>query len=120
MTTTNLDVLQGTLEFLILRTLNWGPQHGFGVAKWIRTVTDDRLKIEDGALYPALHRMEQKGWITAKWRLTENKRQAKFYELSVKGRKQLGAQTTAWEGYVNAVKQIITASTVRPEARARA
>jgi len=116
----SIDLLQGTLEFLILRTLNWGPQHGFGVAKWIRTVTDDRLKIEDGALYPALHRMEQKGWITAEWTLTENNRQAKVYELTAKGRKQLTAQTSAWVGYVDAVKQIIAASTIRPEAKARA
>ena len=116
----NIDLLQGTLEFLILRTLNWGPQHGFGVAKWIRTVTQDRLKIEDGALYPALHRMEQKGWIAAKWNVTENNRQAKFYELTTKGRKQLTARTSAWVGYVDAVRQIITASSPGPEAKARA
>ena len=120
MTTANLDLVQGTLEFLILRTLNWGPQHGFGVARWIRTVTEERLKVEDGALYPALHRMEQKGWIASEWRLTENKRQAKFYQLTAKGRKQLEAQTSAWEGYVGAVKRIIAASSARPEARARA
>jgi transcriptional regulator len=115
-----IDLLQGTLDFLILRTLNWGPQHGFGVAKWIRTITDGRLTIEDGALYPALHRMEQKGWISAKWKLTENNRQAKFYELTAKGRKQLTAQTSAWVGYVEAVKQIIVASSPRQEAKARA
>ncbi|HEU4997262.1 MAG TPA: PadR family transcriptional regulator [Gemmatimonadaceae bacterium] len=112
----NLDLVQGTLEFLILRTLNWGPQHGFGVARWIRTVTHDRLQIEDGALYPALHRMEAKGWVAAKWRLTENNRQAKFYELTAKGRKQLVAQTSVWNGYVDAVKQIIAASSASAEA----
>ena len=115
----DLELVQGTLDFLILRTLNWGPQHGFGVARWIRTVTGERLRIEDGALYPALHRMEQKGWISSTWEITENRRKAKVYSLTAKGRKQLTAQTTAWDGYVEAVRQIIKASSVRSEATAR-
>ena len=114
----DLELVQGTLDFLILRTLNWGPQHGFGVARWIRNVTGDRLQIEDGALYPALHRMEQKGWISSTWEITENRRKAKVYALTTKGRKQLSAQTTAWDGYVEAVRQIIIASSARPEAAA--
>ena len=112
----SLDLVQGTLDFLILRTLNWGPQHGFGVARWIRTVTGERLQIEDGALYPALHRMEQKGWISSSWEITENRRKAKVYSLTTRGRKQLTEQTTAWDGYVEAVRQIIIASSGRPEA----
>ena len=115
----DLELVQGTLDFLVLRTLNWGPQHGFGVAKWIRRVTDDRLQIEDGALYPALHRMEQKGWISSTWEITENRRKAKVYALTAKGRRQLTVQTTAWDGYVEAVRQIITASAGRPEATVR-
>lgn len=114
-----LDVLQGTLEFLILRTLAWGPQHGFGVAKWIRTVTEGRLQVEDGALYPALHRMAQKKWLAAEWGVTESGRRARFYELTPLGREALRSQTTAWTDYVGAVQQIITAST-RKEARGRA
>ena len=111
----DLELVQGTLDFLILRTLNWGPQHGFGVAKWIRNVTGDRLQIEDGALYPALHRMEQKGWISSTWEITENRRKAKVYALTAKGRKQLDAQTSAWVGYVEAVRRIIVASSTPPE-----
>ena len=111
----DLELVQGTLDFLILRTLNWGPQHGFGVAKWIRSVTGERLHIEDGALYPALHRMEQKGWISATWEITENRRKAKVYALTAKGRKQLTVQTRAWDGYVDAVRQIIIASSRQPE-----
>lgn len=113
-----LDVLQGTLEFLILRTVAWGPQHGFGIAKWIKTVTGGRLEIEDGALYPALHRMEHKKWISAEWGTTESGRRARYYELTAAGRKALQVQTDSWTQYVDAVKQIMTAAT-RKEARAR-
>jgi transcriptional regulator len=113
-----LDVLQGTLEFLILRTLAWGPQHGFGIAKWIKTVTDGRLQIEDGALYPALHRMAQKKLVAAEWAVTESGRRARYYELTARGREALAAQTTAWNDYVGAVQQIITASSRKP-ARSR-
>jgi transcriptional regulator len=113
-----LDVLQGTLEFLILRTLAWGPQHGFGIAKWIKTVTDGRLQIEDGALYPALHRMAQKKLVAAEWDVTESGRRARYYELTPLGREALTAQTTAWNDYVGAVQQIITASSRKP-ARSR-
>ena len=113
-----LDVLQGTLEFLILRTLAWGPQHGFGIAKWIKTVTDGRLQVEDGALYPALHRMAQKKLVAAEWDVTESGRRARYYELTAAGREALNAQTTAWNDYVGAVQQIITASSRKP-ARSR-
>ena len=114
-----LDVLQGTLEFLILRTLAWGPQHGFGIAKWVKTVTDGRLQIEDGALYPALDRMAQKKLVAAEWDVTESGRRARYYELTALGREALNAQTTAWNDYVGAVQQIITASSRKP-ARSRA
>ena len=114
-----LDLQPGTLEFLILRTIAWGPQHGFGIAKWIKTVTDGKLAIEDGALYPALHRMEHKKWITAEWGVTESGRRARYYELTKLGRKMLEEQTSSWSQYVDAVRQIISAST-RREARARA
>jgi PadR family transcriptional regulator PadR len=114
-----LDLLQGTLDFLILRTLAWGPRHGFGIAKWIRTTTGDRLAIDDGALYPALHRMEHKRWIASEWATTENSRRAKFYELTAAGRKQLQAETSSWNSYVDAVKRIISVPAPR-EGRARA
>ncbi len=110
---TLLDLQPGTLEFLILRTVAWGPQHGFGIAKWIKTVTDGRLEILDGALYPALHRMEHKKWIAAEWGITESGRRARYYELTRLGRKAMRDQTTAWTDYASAVQQIITASSRR-------
>jgi PadR family transcriptional regulator, regulatory protein PadR len=103
-----LDVIQGTLELLILRTVAWGPQHGFGIAKWIRTVTDGRLHVEDGALYPALHRMEQKKLIQAEWGITESGRRARYYALTSKGRKELRTEESAWTEYVDAVHQVLT------------
>ena len=108
-----LDLQPGTLEFLILRTVAWGPQHGFGIAKWIKTVTEGRLEILDGALYPALHRMEHKKWIAAEWGITESGRRARYYELTRLGRKAMRDETAAWTDYANAVQRIIAASTRR-------
>src|SRR6478735_9462578 len=88
----DLGLLQGTLDVMILKALSWGPMHGFGVAKWIRLTTDEVLQIEDSALYPALHRMEHRGLIDAEWGLTGNKRRAKYYRLTTKGRQQLRAR----------------------------
>ena len=102
-----LDLQPGTLEFLILRTIAWGPQHGFGIAKWIKTTTDGRLQIEDGALYPALHRMEHKRWISAEWGITESGRRARYYELTRLGRKQLEREESAWRKLAAAVAQIL-------------
>src|SRR6185437_11043288 len=89
----DLDLLQGTLDLLILKTLTWGPRHGYAVASWIRDTTEQRLQIEEGALYTALHRMEKRGWLEADWGLSENNRKAKFYQLTAQGRRQLRAQT---------------------------
>jgi PadR family transcriptional regulator, regulatory protein PadR len=109
----DLGLLQGTLDVMILTALSWGPMHGFGVAKWIHLTTDDVLQIEDGALYPALHRMEHRGLIDADWDLTENKRRAKYYRLTTKGREQLRARTSSWDRYSAAVSKVIHA-TVQP------
>lgn len=106
----DLDLLQGTLDVMILKALSWGAMHGFGVAKWIRATTDDILQIEDSALYPALHRMEHRGLISADWGLTENNRRAKYYTLTTKGRQQLRARTTSWDRYSSAVSKVIHAS----------
>jgi PadR family transcriptional regulator PadR len=111
----DLGLLQGTLDVMILKALSWGPMHGFGVAKWIRLTTDDVLQIEDGALYPALHRMEHRGLIEADWDLTENKRRAKYYRLTTKGRQQLRARASSWDRYSTAVSKVIHA-TVQPSA----
>ena len=114
-----LDLQPGTLEFLILRTVAWGPQHGFGLAKWIKTTTGGRLQIEDGALYPALHRMEHKRLIVAEWGITESGRRARYYALTRLGRKAMRDETIRWTNYVGAVQQIIAASS-RKEGRAHA
>ena len=111
----DLGLLQGTLDVMILKALSWGPMHGFGVAKWIHSTTDDVLQIEDGALYPALHRMEHRGLIDADWDLTENKRRAKYYRLTPKGRQQLRVRTSSWDRYSAAVSKVIHA-TVQPSA----
>ena len=109
----DIGLLQGTLDLMILKALSWGPMHGFAVAKWVRSTTDDVLQIDDGALYPALHRMEHRGLIDADWDLTENKRRAKYYRLTTKGREQLRARTSSWDRYSAAVSKVIHA-TVQP------
>ena len=107
MADTTLDLLQGTLDVLVLKTLSWGPRHGYAIARWIRQTTDDVLRIEEGALYPALHRMERKGWIEAEWGLSENNRRAKFYQLTSRGRQQLRAESATWTQYAAAVAKVL-------------
>ena len=106
----DLGLLQGTLDVMILKAVSWGPMHGFAVAKWIRSTTDDVLQIDDGALYPALHRMEHRGLIDADWDLTENKRRAKYYRLTAKGRQELRVRATSWDRYASAVSKVIHAA----------
>lgn len=96
-------LLQGTLDLLILKALGWGPAHGYAVARWIQHATNDALAIGEGTLYPALHRLEERGWITASWGASENNRQAKFYSLTRSGRAQLRVETTNWRRYAAAV-----------------
>ena len=103
------DRLRGTLELLILRTLAWGPRHGYAIARWIRDTSDAAIAVEDRALYLALHRLEERGWVTAEWGLSENNRRAKYYELTAAGRAQLRAKTSRWDRYVDAVAKILHA-----------
>ena len=103
----DLDLLQGTLDVLVLKTLSWGPMHGYAVARWIRETTGMRLQIEEGALYTSLHRMEKRGWVEAEWGLSENNRKAKFYQLTPAGRKQLRAKSAAWTEYAEAVFAVL-------------
>ena len=107
MASADLDLLQGTLDLLVLKTLTWGPKHGYAVASWIRDTTDARLTIEEGALYTALHRMEQRGWLESEWGLSENNRKAKYYQLTTQGRKQLRLQTARWTDYAGAVFKVL-------------
>jgi transcriptional regulator len=109
----DLDLVRGTLDLLILRTLSWGPMHGLGVIRWIERVTNDTLQIEEGALYPALHRLERRGWLGAEWGYTENNRKAKYYALTAAGRKQLTAELTKWSRYTQAVALVIAAEGTR-------
>src|SRR6185295_13021012 len=106
---TDLDLLQGTLDVLILKTLSWGkPLHGYAIARWLQQVTDDVLRIEEGSLYPALHRMERKGWIASEWGLSENNRRAKYYTLTREGRKQLRSDSSTWSVFSSAVSKVLT------------
>jgi PadR family transcriptional regulator PadR len=109
MATTELQLLQGTLDVLVLKTLARGARHGYAIARWIRETTDDELIVEDRALYVALHRMEQRGWLTAEWGVTEHNRRAKYYRLSAAGRRQLGAESKKWERYATAVSKVLQA-----------
>jgi transcriptional regulator len=90
------DLLQGTLEVLVLKALLWGPMHGYGVAEWIHETSHQLLKVEEGALYPALHRMEVRGLLKAQWGASENNRRAKFYELTAEGRRRLESESQRW------------------------
>jgi transcriptional regulator len=103
----NLEILQGTLDILVLKTLSWGPRHGYAIARWIRDTTDDVLQIEEGALYPALHRLERRGWVEAEWGLSENNRRAKYYQLTTAGRRQLRAEAADWARYSTAVSKVL-------------
>ena len=104
---TDLDLLQGTLDLLVLKTLAWEPMHGYAVARWIRDTTQDALQVEEGALYTSLHRMEKRGWIAADWGVSENNRKARYYRLTPAGRKQLAGKTAAFERYAEAVFRIL-------------
>jgi transcriptional regulator len=104
-------MLQGTVELLILKTLSWGPMHGYGIASWIESVTSDALRVEEGSLYPALYRMAGKGWITAEWGLSENNRRAKYYRLTASGRRQLQRETRDWEVRSLAITRALDPST---------
>ena len=101
------DLMQGTLELLILKTLSSDSMHGYGIAQRIHQAADDLLKIEDGSLYPALYRMEERGWITSEWDVSENNRRAKFYKLTRAGRKQLEAESANWDRVSQAITRIM-------------
>src|ERR1700746_1529817 len=101
------DVLQGALDLLILKTLERGPMHGYGIASQIESVSDELLRVEEGSLYPALHRIEQTGWIRAEWKLSENGRHAKFYRLTSSGRKQLAAEEDRWQKVARGVAKVL-------------
>ena len=101
------ELIQGTLEMLILKALARGPLHGYGVAEWIHQTSQQMLKVEEGALYPALHRMEQDGWISAEWGISENNRRARYYQLTAAGRRQLAEEEKSWSRLTQAVASVL-------------
>jgi PadR family transcriptional regulator PadR len=107
----DIEMLQGTLDVLILKTLGWGPMHGYAVARWLHQVTDDVLSIEEGSLYPSLHRMERKGWVQSEWGLSENNRRAKYYSLTAAGRRRLQAEVRTWAAFSAAVSKVLASTT---------
>jgi transcriptional regulator len=108
-TKSRTDLLQGTLDLLVLKTLSAGARHGWGISQWIHQMSKDVLQVNQGSLYPALHRLEQQGWIRARWGKSENNRQAKYYELTPRGRRQLDEETENWVRLSTAVAGIVEA-----------
>jgi transcriptional regulator len=102
-----MDVLRGTLDLMILKALAAGRRHGWGLTQWIRQTTDDALQVEDGALYPALRRLEDRNWIRAEWGTSENNRRARYYELTAKGRRQLERELATWARFSEALGKIV-------------
>jgi PadR family transcriptional regulator PadR len=113
MNETSVALLQGSLAVLVLKTLSWGPLHGFGIARWIQHLSDDALQLKEGSLYPALYAMENRGWVKAEWRLTENNRRAKYYRLTAAGRKQLTQESATFLRYAALMVRVLR-STEQP------
>ena len=107
-------LLHGTVDALILKTLSWGPRHGYAIARWIEETTDDAISIEEGSLYPALYRMQKRGWIEAEWGMSELGRRAKVYRLTTKGTQRLRAETAQWTSFQAAVSKILLGSAPVP------
>jgi PadR family transcriptional regulator PadR len=101
------DRLHGTLDALVLKTLSWGPRHGYAIARWLEDTTDDSIRVEEGSLYPALYRMEKRGWIEAEWGMSEIGRKAKIYKLTPAGRRQLKAETADWAEFARVVSLVL-------------
>jgi PadR family transcriptional regulator PadR len=104
------DLYVGTLDVLILKALSWGPMHGYGVGRWIRQTTEDVLAVQEGALYPALHRLQRRGWLDEEWGVTETGREAKYYHLTPVGRRQLRSEVERWRAYARAVSSALDAA----------
>lgn len=102
-----IELLQGTLDMLILQSLQWGAQHGYGIAQAIRLKSSEVLQIETGSLYPALHRLERQGWVSSEWKLTESRQRAKFYQITALGKQQLASDRARWESMVRAIGSVM-------------
>ncbi len=106
---TDLELVRGTFDLILLKAISWGPMHGLAIYRWIDRSTEGALQVEEGALYPALHRLEQRGWLNAEWGTTENNRRAKFYRLTMAGRRQLSTEVSRWSRYAAAMGMILAA-----------
>lgn len=104
-----VDLVQGTLDMLILKALTWDSMHGYGITRWLEETTDSALQVEEGSLYPALHRMAKRGWVKAEWGLSENNRRAKYYTLTTAGRQQLQREAKTWEVFTRVVGSVMSA-----------
>ena len=104
-----IELVQGTLDMLVLQTLRWGARHGYGIGQSIRAGSDDILQVETGSLYPALHRLERQGWVRSEWKQSENKQRAKYYSLTASGRKHLAAEQTRWDRVSAAIASLMNA-----------
>lgn len=104
-----VDLLQGTLDMLILKALTWGSMHGYGIVSWLEQMTDDALVVEEGSLYPALHRLAKRGWVTSEWGVSENNRRAKYYALTAAGRAQLRTEEKSWARFAAVVGRVMDA-----------
>lgn len=111
MKNTRQELLKGTLDMLVLQSVTHGSRHGYGVARWIEEKTEGALVIEEGSLYPALYRMEKRGWVESRWGTSENNRRARYYEITGRGRKQLREETQSWARLVRAIGQIVPVAT---------
>src|SRR6476646_7040839 len=110
-----LELLQGTLDMLVLKTLQWGPQHGHGIGQAIRTQSEELLKVETGSLYPALHRLVKRGWLKAEWGVSEANQKARFYQLTAAGKAQLQREQTRWSQLVTAIGRIMNPAPANKE-----
>ena len=102
-----IEILQGTLDLLILQTLQWGPRHGYGITQAIRVNSSDALQVDTGSLYPALHRLEQQGWVAAAWKVSENNQRTRVYRLTLRGRRQLASERSRWEQLLAAMAGVL-------------
>lgn len=108
-TKTDLEFKRGAIEMLVLKAVSWGPRHGYSIAQWVQVTTGDALRLEEGSLYPALHRLEDKGLVDSQWGLSESNRRAKFYSITAAGRKALRAEVESWTRFSAAIAKVIVA-----------
>jgi len=105
-----IEILQGTLDLLILQTLQWGPQHGYGISQAIRAMSSDVLSVDTGSLYPALHRLERQGWVSASWKVSESKQRVRQYRITAKGKRQLARERSRWERLLEGMAGVLSRS----------